>query len=256
MTVDRLRDLLGAIGPAVTPTELAEMIWLARYLPTAGRDTKAVSLHVGAGSAIAADERDSPIPAGPALDQRQPLYPLMAPPEGIAGSDAEPVLVPTAPMLRHPLAIQRGLRLLKRRVAARDDKVLDEHATAVHIAQRWGERPWIPVMAPATERWLSLAIVMDTGPAMGVWGPLGSELCEAMLRLGAFRDVRLWLVADVSGSVGVRASPRGPALGRPLLSIRLVDKQCSCSLTARARTGGMAEWGPPCPCGLVAARPR
>jgi WD40 repeat protein len=70
-------------------------------------------------------------------------------------------------------------------------------------------------MVLARERWLSLALVVDTGPAMAVWRPLVSELREAMFRLGAFRDVRVWLLTADGGAhtgIAVRASAGGPAL--------------------------------------------
>lgn len=97
------------------------------------------------------------------------MYLPGAAPGDATGPDAESLLVPTAPMLRQ-LAIQRALRPLKRRVRSRLDQMLDEDATAARIAQRMGERPWTPVLTPTRERWLSLAIVIDTGTAIP-WPP-------------------------------------------------------------------------------------
>ena len=116
-------------------------------------------------------------------------------------------------MLNQTLRVQRALRPFKHRVPSRRQRVLDENATAEKIARRPLQRPWTPVMVPARERWLSLALVVDTGPAMAVWRPLVSELREVMFRLGAFRDVRVWqLTADrgADAGMGVRASAGGP----------------------------------------------
>ena len=184
------------------------MIWLAGHLPASGHEAEPAPGPTGADPDR--DEEGSTRPAGPAVPvpggMRQLLYTAAASPGGSADADA--LLVPTAPMLRHPLAIQRALRPLKRRIPSRLHQVLDEAATAAQIADRPPGHPWTPVMVPARERWLSLALVIDTAPAMGIWHPLAHELREAMFRLGAFRDVRVWLLADVADKVGIQASPR------------------------------------------------
>ena len=217
MTIERLRDVLNAIGPPVTTIQLAEMIWLARHLPAGDQESESASgaAETEATEAAETDRRSATRRvAGPAAarGKKQALYALGASPGGDTGTNADTLLVPTAPMLRHPLAIQRALRPLKRRIPSRLHWMLDEAATAARAADRPQEHPWIPVTEPARERWLSLALVIDTGPAMRVWQPLASELREAMFRLGAFRDVRVWLLADLADKVGIRASPRRPAL--------------------------------------------
>ncbi|WP_279510135.1 SAV_2336 N-terminal domain-related protein, partial [Actinomadura sp. 7K507] len=115
------------------------------------------------------------------------LHPRAAPDTRPAGEAIE-VLVPTAPMLADPLGVQRALRPLKRRVPSRHRVELDEDATAARIADT---RLWTPVLVPSPERWLSLSLVVDTGPTMRLWRPLARELAEAMLRQGAFQDVHL-----------------------------------------------------------------
>ncbi|SEG54017.1 WD domain-containing protein, G-beta repeat-containing protein [Thermomonospora echinospora] len=223
MTVERLRDVLNAIGPPVTAREIAEMLWLAARLPPAGPPTgppaepsaeppaePAGHGHRPGGPAGRADpDPDEPTPVPVSAPDRLALH---TPPASVEeGTDAGGVLVPTAPMLRNPLAIQRALRPLKLRVPSHRHRILDEEATAARAADRPQARPWIPVMAPSPERWLSLALVVDTGPAMRVWRPLVRELHEALVRVGAFRDVRLRLFADLGDTVGVRSSPRSPA---------------------------------------------
>ncbi|MGA4845560.1 SAV_2336 N-terminal domain-related protein [Streptomyces sp. G5(2025)] len=262
MAIDRLRDALEALGPPVTPLELAEMLWLAERLPP-GEDAEA---RAGARAGARGEHpgAQGPSPSGLRVmgvvghaDLAQIADPAAGPaapdagqdgaeddagddaedveeggeegaegdgtgsgtsrvalhvPRGGAhpGSDADDVLVPAPQALRHELAIQRALRPLKQRVPDRHHRVLDERATAERASRHPRLRPWTPVMVPATDRLLSLALVTDTGPAMTVWRPLVRELREAMHRTGAFRDVRVWHLAGLGGRVGVRSSPGGP----------------------------------------------
>ncbi|WP_405663067.1 SAV_2336 N-terminal domain-related protein [Streptomyces sp. RK9] len=254
MTLDRLRGLLTALGPPVTPLDLAEMLWLAERLPPDEESAGGGSLSpLGEGSAPGgastlgrpgghgpgaggaegpgaceggAPGHDGPEPA-PAdahatadadatTTDSAPRTPRAALhlPRGRAhpGADADDVLVPAPQALRHELAVQRALRPLKQRVPDRRRRVLDEAATAARAAEHPGSLPWAPVLVPATDRLFSLALVVDTGPAMAVWRPLVRELREAMQRTGAFRDVRVWHLADTGTRVGVRSSPHGPAI--------------------------------------------
>ncbi|MFJ2768735.1 SAV_2336 N-terminal domain-related protein [Streptomyces sp. NPDC087300] len=244
MTLDRLREALEALGPPVTPLELAEMLWLAERLPAPEASPGPASssladgdrsdfrqgtfhgpvvgkvIHGEAGAAGRegpgdeltgpAEGDDGPRP-GPGDPRRRAALHV---PHGILhpGTDADEVLVPAPQALRHELAIQRALRPLKRRVPDPRRRTLDEEATAARAARHPGLRPWAPVLVPATDRFLSLALVVDTGPAMAVWRPLGRELREAALRTGAFRDVRVWQLTDLGPRVGVRSSAVGPAL--------------------------------------------
>jgi beta-phosphoglucomutase-like phosphatase (HAD superfamily) len=107
-------------------------------------------------------------------------------------------------MLRRPLALQRSLRPLKRRVESPVGLELDERATADRIA-RLGAAPdcWLPVMRPARERWLRLNLVYDAGPTMPVWRSLIRELHTVLAQSGVFRTVTP-LRADPDGTV------RGP----------------------------------------------
>ncbi|MGK5559222.1 SAV_2336 N-terminal domain-related protein, partial [Actinomadura kijaniata] len=137
-----------------------------------------------------------------------------APSPARAGGAAREILVPTAPMLTDPLGVQRALRPLKRRVPSRRLRELDEEATAAHIAETRivRARRWLPVLAPALERWLSLVLVVDTGPTMRLWRPLARELAEVLLRQGAFHDIRvMYLRGSGHVSTAPAGSPRAPA---------------------------------------------
>ncbi|WP_051854418.1 tetratricopeptide repeat protein [Streptomyces sp. NRRL B-1347] len=236
MTLDRLRATLEALGPPVTPLELAEMLWLARLLPEATESPDGTRTQrpggprlppdaLAPGGARDPEHRRRPRPGHPDDDAEEAAAedapradgtggrPLHLP-RGAArpGTDADDVLVPAPQALRHELAIQRALRPLKRRVPDARRRVLDEDATAARAAERAGRRPWVPVLVPAADRPLRLALVVDTGSAMTVWRPLAGELRAALQRTGAFRDIRLWYVADLATRVGLRSAPGRPAV--------------------------------------------
>ncbi|MFE0739446.1 SAV_2336 N-terminal domain-related protein, partial [Streptomyces sp. NPDC058855] len=125
---------------------------------------------------------------------RVPLLQPAPPGTRAPGADGggSPLLAPAPPMLHHPLALQRALRPLKRKVPSPRARVLDERATADRIA-RLGARPevWVPVLRPAPDRWLRLNLVHDTGPTMPVWRPLVRELHTVLAQSGIFRAVTL-----------------------------------------------------------------
>ncbi|MPY61298.1 SAV_2336 N-terminal domain-related protein, partial [Streptomyces spongiae] len=127
------------------------------------------------------------------------------------------------PMLSHPLALQRALRPLKRRVPAPFGQEVDEEATAHRIA-RLGAAPrwWQPVLRPATERWLTLHLVDDSGPTMPVWGPLVRELRTALAQSGVFRTVESHRLA-ADGTVRRPGSQESYADGR---TVTLIVSDC------------------------------
>ncbi|MEW2624491.1 SAV_2336 N-terminal domain-related protein [Streptomyces sp. NPDC048106] len=237
----RLAAVLAEAGRGVPPTprELAELLWLARHMgddgeadaERAGDDTPARRTTepapppglAGAPSRLpeVEDHRPDPAPPTPEPPSRVPLrLPSPAP-----AADHRPhttLLAPAPPMLRHPLALQRALRPLRRRVDAPVGRELDERATADRIA-RLGADPdwWLPVLRPARERWLSLNLVYDAGPTMPVWRPLIRELHTALAQSGAFRTVALYR-ADADGAV---RGPDGrlPADGR---TVTLLISDC------------------------------
>ncbi|WP_416482267.1 SAV_2336 N-terminal domain-related protein [Streptomyces sp. CL12] len=247
-----------AQGVPPTPRELAELLWLAGHMGAGGatdtegneddgntRDTAGKS-----GDPDNTDNTEDPgdpedpgdgratepgPPPGPTHDPRPPEGPRPAPgapsrvplhlPSPTPSPERAPhttLMAPAPPMLRHPLALQRALRPLRRRVDAPVGQELDERATADRIA-RLGADPdrWLPVLRPARERWLSLNLVYDAGPTMPVWRPLIHELHTALAQSGAFRTVALYR-ADADGTV---RGPDGqlPADGR---TVTLLISDC------------------------------
>ncbi|MEU6138856.1 SAV_2336 N-terminal domain-related protein [Streptomyces sp. NPDC047081] len=199
-------DAVGEAGP--TTRELAELLWLARKLASPGEERQSGT---GAGRPRPGARTPTPAPAPaptavapnptpprsprpsppPTPDGRVPLHLAATPPRAPHDDPpGTPLLAPAPPMLHHPLALQRALRPLKRKVPSPRARVLDEHATADRIA-RLGARPdaWLPVLRPAPDRWLRLNLVYDTGPTMPVWRPLVRELHTTLAQSGIFRAI-------------------------------------------------------------------
>ncbi|GAA4382082.1 hypothetical protein GCM10023088_47180 [Actinomadura verrucosospora] len=207
MTIDRLRNVLSAVGPPPDARELSEMLWLACHISPSEEPAPSAPPVPPPVPDERADDPGGPGPPEPAPPRpSEPLTELRPRP----GADAEPVgrasevLVPTAPMLADPLGVQRALRPLKRRVPSRHRVELDEDATAARIADT---RLWTPVLVPSPERWLGLSLVVDTGPTMRLWRPLARELAETLLRQGAFQDVHL---GYLDGNGRVASTPEAP----------------------------------------------
>ncbi|MFD5131616.1 SAV_2336 N-terminal domain-related protein [Streptomyces olindensis] len=204
--VARLADALAAAGRAPTPREIAELLWLAAQLdpgpqqeevPERGERPGAVAPAAGAREGLPATSgpEDPQKPAERTPDRVPLTLPAPrspSPPHDGPGGGGSALLAPAPPMLSHPLALQRALRPLKRKVPSPHVRVLDERATADRIA-RLGAQPdvWLPVLRPAPDRWLRLNLVHDTGPTMPVWRPLVSELHTALAQSGIFRTVTL-----------------------------------------------------------------
>ncbi|GAA1027121.1 hypothetical protein GCM10009557_07220 [Virgisporangium ochraceum] len=180
--------------------DLADVLWLLGHTDLPGP----VAAGPGSGSATTAldDRARSDPPARPT-----PRRPVEAGAEAAAdtttdvhlvrtGDDPRPSAATELPHARHReiperLAVQRALRPLKRLVDDRRRTLLDETATAHRSAQAMTVTP---VMRPARERWLDVALVVDTGASMALWQRLAVELRDLLERHGAFRDVRgYWL---------------------------------------------------------------
>ncbi|WP_329328900.1 SAV_2336 N-terminal domain-related protein [Streptomyces luteogriseus] len=214
--VARLAAALSAAGAAPTPREIAELLWLAGQLEQPTEEPLVGKPPAGQPGTGRPDARPTPAtggdPPGPAGQAPAPAHPTEPPvraapdrvplrlpvprpqdgPHPHPGGGGSSLLAPAPPMLPHPLALQRALRPLQRKVPSPHARLLDERATADRIA-RLGAHPdvWLPVLRPAPDRWLRLNLVHDTGPTMPVWRPLVSELHTALAQSGIFRTVTL-----------------------------------------------------------------
>ncbi|QKW34204.1 caspase family protein [Actinomadura sp. NAK00032] len=206
--IDRLRAALAATGPPPDARELSEMLWLACHITPAEQEPSPAPPAPPAAVPDAPEDLPAPPPPPapsppPAREPLTGLHPRPGPGAEPAGTATE-VLVPTAPMLADALGVQRALRPLKRRVPSRHRRELDEEATAARIADTL---LWAPVLVPSSERWLTLSLVVDTGPTMRLWRPLARELTETLIRQGAFQNVHIAYL-DTTGRVA--SAPGAP----------------------------------------------
>ncbi|MEU0645871.1 SAV_2336 N-terminal domain-related protein [Streptomyces umbrinus] len=251
----RLADILteAGNGPPPTSVELAELLWLAAHMrppeteapPTPSADSGEDSSSAPPAFRGARNRAPTPPPPAPSNTHPQPdapetpehpnnRVPLSLPntptprpaSQAINQNTNSPhtsLLAPAPPMLPHPLKLQRALRPLKRRAPAPFGQELDESATAHRIA-RLGAAPqwWLPVLRPATERWLTLHLVHDTGPTMPIWRPLVRELHAALAQSGIFRTVELHRL-ETDGTVRRPGSQEAYADGR---TVTLLISDC------------------------------
>ncbi|SEB64482.1 Caspase domain-containing protein [Streptomyces sp. 2131.1] len=226
--IARFGALLGALDPQGSPAgsrEVAELLWLAANLPPgAVVRSEPPSAEAAGGPAQPSPDHAEIEPGATAADGHEDgakgdgrLYLPDADAPGAEGAllhPASPVRVAGASALPRRRALARSLRPLKRRVPSTTRLVLDEDATAERIAD---EAPWMPVLVPARDRWLDLALVLDVhGDGAALWQPLGRELLGMLQELGAFRDIRTyWLRRRLDGSPGLATGPhrvpRSPA---------------------------------------------
>ncbi|MFC8347353.1 FxSxx-COOH system tetratricopeptide repeat protein [Streptomyces sp. NPDC057280] len=207
-----------------TPEELADILWLAqRVLPQgrapgdAGDGTDEAS---ASGSAPGGPTEHTPAEteSGPdyeAVPADEDLVDIHVPggdhDEDSAGPGGAPVLVPAAGALPHALALTRALKPLTRKVPSRTAFELDEEATVARLVD---EDILLPVLRPEPARWLSLALVVDSGPSMSLWQDEIHELQHEVARLGAFRNLRRWNLLPSADGDTVELRPH-PAAGRP-----------------------------------------
>jgi formylglycine-generating enzyme required for sulfatase activity len=208
---NRMEHLTAVLAKAEldpTPTELAEVLWLAMYLtPTPSRRQRDLDAKPGPGSQESQssstqgteNELDSSrslqtqgSSAGPGSDRSTALYPRSR--GGRVTRSAHPLRAPAVSALPNGLAVARSLRSLHRTVASSRRRVLNEEATAQQLAEQRLTRQsvWYPVLERARERWFELALVIDRGPSMVLWQPLLADLSRILTYHGAFQSVRTW----------------------------------------------------------------
>ncbi|WP_411138434.1 NaeI family type II restriction endonuclease [Streptomyces sp. C10] len=232
----RLLDVLDqAGGRGANATELAELIWLASHSSSPTHAAQA-----GSGQQMREAPTSAGTDAGEPVDLGSgPEAPRVPGRPGLSLShraDAElledgpyaSLLAPLPTMLAHPLPLQRALRPLRRRVPSRLKMELDERSTTDRIA-RHGALPgtWRSVLRARSERWLTLYLVYDEGPAMSIWRPLWRELHRVIGQTGAFRGVRLLALAQdgrLRQFPGGRSAVLPPHDGR---AVALVLSDCS-----------------------------
>ena len=211
MDLTRLVKLLRETGFDLEAGDLADILWLARYLPVS--DERAENKPAGLpGTGTNLDNGPKPIPTtgsgpGPRPDPPIPTPGGAAKPEQTqkqeinstggafipsgAGRQAGGLSFRTGGTSALPgkLAYSRALRPLLRRVPSQYHFTLDEEATIQRIADT---QIWLPVMRPEPTRWLELDVVIDEWPSVIAWREPIREFITLLTNLGAFRSVQTW----------------------------------------------------------------
>lgn len=223
-----LQHILSTAGMPFGDEELLDTLWLLSRLPqgpntllaaqwaaaqqTADRSTKPALAPPSNHISPSPPSRGSNPGAGPpssgaeTITDPDDLVPLTgAQPTG--NSTDLDLRVPGLKALGGDLAFDRALRPLKRRVPSTRETELAEEATAA--AQADTRVPQV-VLRPRPERWLRLALIIDSADSMLLWERHFGELRSLFERSGAFRQIEVHQV-----SYGSPQSPRSIALTRP-----------------------------------------
>jgi hypothetical protein len=220
--VQDLADLMRKLDLAPTEEDVLDVLWLAPLIGqltvgSSGDEGQPPRLPPPITANVAAESENRRLHEDHATGIRRsrPVHSLhLVGPAGTGGRRATPIRVPAAPALGDQLGLSRALRLLKRKRPSRHVLDLDEEATATRIAEG---RLWIPAMRPAPARWLELAVVVDGYESMSIWRQLISEFRTVLEGVGAFSDVRFW-VLDQTGGESPRLGVRHGGPDAPLRS--------------------------------------
>lgn len=228
--------LLHQAGLELTAEEVADILWLAIQMGEAESASPSNTIQQTLPSEVIREselslEEEFSTSTSPITPQAS-LFPSTPPPPPPSSSTSPssnpsstsstlpqpiPFETPAAPALRNPLALARALRPLMRKVASRTETILDEEATARQIAEK---NIWTPVLEPAPERWLELALVIEETTSLPIWQETIAEFQKLLERQGAFRDVRTWRLSSEAdgtlnllpgqGSATLKQRPRSP----------------------------------------------
>ena len=229
--ISRLLDALNKIGLNPDGEEIADILWLALQMRISEPDQvhqnqvnqpdsqdASSSDNLVSDSEIVLPQPQFPKRTPAPVKKTTPSAPLytnnIGAPSGEQGSLT--FKTPSAPSLQEPLQLGKALRPLMRRVLSRTETVLDEVATAERIAE---EKILVPVLKPASERWLDLTLIADESPSMGIWRRTVFELQRLLERHGAFRNVQTWgLLTTEKGQIRLRSGIGAAARSRRLHS--------------------------------------
>ena len=225
--VEGVTVALRSLGYEISAVDLAEIFWLASFLP--GRDgaVRAVTQPESEArkDAVSDPSKHGKTPAdgegtdsgkkttdsGAATGGSPGLYPATDPTSTGPTRRASIVRAPAPPALPNALALSRALRpLLKKRISTRESE-LDETATVEATAAHGGVVS--PVFRPGAERWFEVALVVDESPSMFIWRQAIVEFRRLLTRHGGFRDLRQYGLRTTATTVelitesGRRSSP-------------------------------------------------
>lgn len=212
--LDRVIGAFNHLNLDLDDRDMADILWLAMQMRSADpaplselpQQTPVTTPEIESISPEIERDRQNNSPKSPTKTETSAdVYPQSSQENQTASG--LPIKVSTAQALRNKLYISRSLKPLKRRVADRNEFVLDEIATAESIAENWtvNKQLFLPVMCPAPARWLEVVLVIDESASMFLWQQTIKEFQQLLERHGAFRDVRTWgLFSDRDNKVWLR----------------------------------------------------
>ncbi|MFD6322729.1 FxSxx-COOH system tetratricopeptide repeat protein [Streptomyces sp. NPDC058442] len=148
-------------------------------------------------------------PADPALHVVDAAVPLPRFPAAEAVAGAVAGVWSAVPGLENKRLLEQALRPLRRTVASRHERELDEELTAEALAEA---EPRLLRYRPTRERWLDLVLIVDAGVSMAAWRHSVAEFSRLLYGLGAFRTVSVRLLGtDQEADDGLRLRGPGPS---------------------------------------------
>ncbi len=211
MNTERFVEALSACK--LSPTEIADILWLAlrqplarpSHTPDAVESGDSIRQETVAPSLIAADAfADTREGDTTGVQSRDSSFDIAAQPlTGTLPTRALPISVPDVGFLGETLPLVRALRPLLKRVTSRTVSRVNEVATVDRFAET---DIWSPVMQADQEPWFEVALIIDRSPAMTVWQRLIEDIQRLLRCYGSFRDLRTWELVDTEGTIGLRSA--------------------------------------------------
>jgi hypothetical protein len=221
--ITALNALLKRADIDLDAEQIADLLWLAVQIgkveETSSPETQVEEPQTAIEIEIKTPDSPLPLPPPPAQPaSNQPAASAYLPPSPSQShsqdktvSEGIPFKAPAAPGLRQPLALARALRPLMRKVSSQTKTVLDEEETVTQIAEKG---IWAPVLKPAPERWLELALVVEESRSTVIWQEIIAEFQKLTELQGAFRDVRTWSLRTDEDGVMKLFPQRNLSLGK------------------------------------------
>ncbi|MEM9264682.1 MAG: serine/threonine-protein kinase [Cyanobacteria bacterium P01_F01_bin.13] len=246
--IDGFAALLGKAGLELGAEEMADVLWLAGHICSEGREQVVKEEDIETKPA-APTVREEYLDSEPEDDEDDAQLSLSLPQKqnGTESSSAKPdgipIKAPAAPALRIRLELARALRPLRRRVPSPVRVEFDQAATIDRIAD---QGIWSPVLSPAPERWLKVALVIEESKSAPLWKETLAEFQTLLERQGAFRSVSSWrLRSDEKGKLTLLSGRSNrPRSARELLDpagrrLILVVSDCT---SAAWQKGAIYPW--------------
>ena len=189
----------------LTSTEIAEVLWFATTI-VQGDVIDVPSKPIDSSLVETSGINQKQLPSDLTADTfpyvaPEPLAELVPEPVNTLAlpEHYRPIPVPDAAGIAAPLEIARSLRVLAKKAAVGQPRILDEEATVDRVAETG---IWQPVLRPAEELWWDVALVFDKHPSLCLWQRFAADLHRILCRYGQFRDVRIWFLEPEGSASG------------------------------------------------------